>query len=66
MSNKQLTKRIILLFFGTIALVIFLLPAINNFKVKEQYEQNKKQQNEIMYKKYFNKGVNNEQFIKNK
>ena len=60
MINKQFIKRIVLFFLGTVALVIFLLPAINNFKTKEQYEQNKKQQNEIMYKKYFNKGVNNE------
>lgn len=56
MINKQLIKRIVLFFLGTVALVIFLLPAIENFKTKEQYEQNKKQQNEIMYNKYFNKG----------
>lgn len=60
MINKQLIKRIVLFFLGTVALVIFLLPAINNFRVKEQYEQQKKHNNEIMYNKYFNKGVNNE------
>lgn len=53
MNKKELMKKIIMFSLGTIALVIFLLPAIENFKTKEQYEQNKKQQNEIMYKKIF-------------
>lgn len=51
--NKETIKRIILFFIGVVALVIFLLPAIDNFKTKEQYEQQKNKQNEIMYKKYF-------------
>lgn len=56
--NKETMKRIILFFIGVVALVIFLLPAIDNFKTKEQYEQQKNKQNEIMYKKYF--GRNND------
>ena len=58
MINKQLIKRIVLFFLGTIALVILLLPAIDNFKTKNDYEKNKDQQNEILCKKYF--GGNNE------
>ena len=52
MNKKELWKRIILFFIGTIALVIFLLPAIENFKVKNEYEKNKNKQNEIVYQKY--------------
>lgn len=48
--NKETMKRIILFFIGVVALVIFLLPAIENFKTKNEYEQQKNKQNEIMYK----------------
>lgn len=58
MNKKELMKKIIMFSLGTIALVIFLLPAIDNFKTKEQYEQQKNKQNEIMYKKYL--GGNND------
>lgn len=50
--NKELMKKIIMFSLGTIALVIFLLPVIENFKTKNEYEQQKNKQNEIMYKKY--------------
>lgn len=51
--NKEVMKRIILFFMGTIALVIFLLPAIENFKTKNEYEQQKQNENKIQYEKYF-------------
>lgn len=60
MINKELFKKIVLFFCSVVFVVILLLPAIDNFKTKEQYEQDKKHNNEIMYNKYFNKGVNNE------
>lgn len=50
--KKELVKKIIMFSLGTIALVIFLLPAIENFKTKNEYEQQKNEKNEIMYKKY--------------
>lgn len=56
--NKELMKKIIMFSLGTIALVIFLLPAIENFKTKNEYEKNKQEQNKINYQKYF--GVNND------
>lgn len=57
--NKETMKRIILFFIGVVALVMFLLPAIENFKIKNEYEQQKNKQNEILYKKYFG-GMNND------
>lgn len=51
--KKEVMKKIILFFIGTIALVIFLLPAIENFKVKNEYEQQKQNENRIKYEKYF-------------
>nr|DAI60378.1 MAG TPA: protein of unknown function (DUF4969) [Caudoviricetes sp.] len=51
--NKETMKRIILFFIGVVALVIFLLPAIDNFKTKNEYERQKNKQNRIMYQKYF-------------
>lgn len=51
--NKEVLKKIILFFVGTIALVIFLLPAIENFKIKNEYEQQKQNENRIKYEKYF-------------
>lgn len=56
--NKELMKKIIMFSLGTIALVIFLLPAIENFKTKNEYEKNKQEQNKINYQKYF--GGNND------
>lgn len=56
--NKETIKRIILFFIGVVALVIFLLPAIENFKTKEQYEQQKQNENKIKYERYF--GGNND------
>lgn len=50
--NKETMKRIILFFVGVVALVIFLLPAIENFKTKNEYEQQKQEQNKINYQKY--------------
>lgn len=56
--NKELMKKIIMFSLGTIALAIFLLPAIENFKTKNEYEKNKQEQNKINYQKYF--GGNND------
>lgn len=56
--NKEVVKRIILYFIGVIALVILLLPAIDNFKTKNEYEQQKQNENSIKYEKYF--GGNND------
>lgn len=53
MNKKELVEKIILFFMGIIMLVIFLLPAIENFKTKNEYEQQKNKQNEMMYKEYF-------------
>lgn len=50
--NKETTKKIILFFIGAIALVIFLLPAIENFKTKNEYEQQKQNENGIKHEKY--------------
>lgn len=52
MNKKELVKKIIIFSLGTIALVIFLLPAIENFKTKNEYEKNKQEQNRIMYQKF--------------
>lgn len=52
MNKKELMKKIIMFSLGTIALVIFLLPAIENFKTKNEYEQQKQEQNKINYQKY--------------
>lgn len=52
MNKKELMKKIIMFSLGTIALVIFLLPAIENFKTKNEYEKNKQEQNKISYQKY--------------
>lgn len=51
--NKETIKRIILFFVGVIALVIFLLPGIENFKTKNEYEQQQQEINKINYQKYF-------------
>ena len=56
--NKEVVKKIILYFIGVTALVILLLPAIDNFKTKNEYEQQKKNENSIKYEKYF--GGNND------
>ena len=53
MNKKELLKKIILFFVGVVALVIFLLPAIENFKIKNEYENQKQEQNKINYQKYF-------------
>lgn len=52
MNKKELLKKIIMFSLLTIALVIFLLPAIDNFKTKNEYEKNKQEQNKISYQKY--------------
>lgn len=52
MNKKELFKKIIIFSLGTIALVIFLLPAIENFKTKNEYEKQKQEQNKISYQKY--------------
>lgn len=52
MNKKELVKKIIIFSLGTIALVIFLLPAIDNFKTKNEYEKQKQEQNKISYQKY--------------
>ena len=52
MNKKELVKKIVLFFVGVVALVIFLLPAIENFKAKNEYEKNKQEQNKINYQKY--------------
>lgn len=51
MNKKELLKKIIIFSLLTIALVIFLLPAIENFKTKNEYEKNKQEQNKISYQK---------------
>lgn len=53
MNKKELVKKIIMFSLGTIALVIFLLPAIENFKTKNEYEQQKQNENRIKYERYF-------------
>lgn len=51
---KKETLKKIILFFGVVIFgVILLQPAIQNFKTKQEYENQKRKQNEIMYKKYF-------------
>lgn len=52
MNKKELVKKIIMFSVGVVALVIFLLPAIENFKTKNEYEKNKQEQNKISYQKY--------------
>lgn len=52
MKKKELVKKIIMFSLGTIALVIFLLPAIENFKTKNEYENQKQNENRIKYEKY--------------
>lgn len=47
MNKKELVKKIIIFSLGTIALVIFLLPAIDNFKTKNEYEKQKQEQNQL-------------------
>lgn len=52
MKKKELVKKIIMFSLGTIALVIFLLPAIEDFKTKNEYEKQKQNENRIKYEKY--------------
>ena len=51
--NKEVLKKIILFFGVVIFGVILLQPAIDNLKTKQEYENQKHKQNEILYKKYF-------------
>lgn len=52
MNKKELLKKNIMFSIGTIALVIFLLPAIENFKTKNEYEKQQQNENRIKYEKY--------------
>lgn len=51
--TKELAKKILLFFAGSVLLVILLLPAIENFKTKNNYEKQQQEQNKINYEKYF-------------
>lgn len=51
--KKELLKKIIIFTIVVICLVLGLKQAMINFETKQEYENQKHQQNEIMYKKYF-------------
>lgn len=55
--KKELLKKIIIFTIVVICFVLGLKQAMINFNTKQEYENQKHQQNEIMYKKYFG-GVN--------
>lgn len=51
--KKEMLKKIIIFTIVVICLVLGLKQAMINFNTKQEYENQKHQQNEIMYKKYF-------------
>lgn len=55
--KKELLKKIIIFTVVVICFVLGLKQAMVNFNTKQEYENQKHQQNEIMCKKYFG-GVN--------
>lgn len=55
--NKESLKKIIIFTIVVVCFVLGLKQAMINFNTKQEYENQKHQQNEILYKKYFG-GVN--------
>lgn len=51
--KKELLKKIIIFTIVVICFVLGLKQAMINFNTKQEYENQKHQQNEILYKKYF-------------
>ena len=58
MNKKELAKKITIFAVVVICLVLGLKQAIINFETKQEYENQKHKQNEIMYKKYFGENKN--------
>lgn len=51
--KKELLKKIIIFTIVVVCFVLGLKQAMINFSTKQEYENQKHQQNEILYKKYF-------------
>ena len=51
--NKEVVKKIIIFAVVVFCIVLGLKQAAINFETKQNYENKKHQQNEILYKKYF-------------
>lgn len=51
--KKELLKKIIIFTIVVVCFVLGLKQAMINFNTKQEYENQKHQQNEILYKKYF-------------